>query len=116
MSVAEPIIQTGLLGEAIDHGPVAVFVADDDMCFVAVNQFAADLLGYSREELLALCVADVVAGGDAKRQFADMIVNRAQNGHQIFRHRDGNEIEVEYRASETHVSSLSFYVVVVWPV
>lgn len=29
MGVSEPLIQTALLGEAVEHGPAAVFVADE---------------------------------------------------------------------------------------
>ena len=54
MSVAEPLVQAGLLGEAIDRAPDAVLVADESMRYLAVNQAACRLLGYTREELLAL--------------------------------------------------------------
>ena len=53
MGVSEPLIQTSLLGEAIENGPVAVFVADEHGRYVAVNRAACQLLGYTREELLA---------------------------------------------------------------
>ena len=53
-TAAEPLIQASLLGEAVDSGPVAVFVADEQMRYVAVNEYAASLLGYSRAELLKL--------------------------------------------------------------
>ena len=38
MGVSEPLIQTSLLGEAIENGPVAVLVADEHGRYVAVNQ------------------------------------------------------------------------------
>ena|SRR5436309_15140342 len=63
MGVSEPLIQTSLLGEAIEHAPVAVFVADEQGQFVAVNQAACVLLGYDRGELLQLSVTDVAPEG-----------------------------------------------------
>ncbi|MFL5927202.1 MAG: PAS domain S-box protein [Gaiellaceae bacterium] len=63
MGVSEPLIQTSLLGEAIEHAPVAVFVADEQGRFVAVNQAACVLVGYDRGELLQLAVTDISAGG-----------------------------------------------------
>ena len=57
--VSEPLIQASLLGEAVEHGPAAVFVADENGRYVAVNQAACALVGYSREELLSMRVADV---------------------------------------------------------
>ena len=62
MGVSEPLIQTSLLGEAIEHAPVAVFVADEQGQFVAVNQAACVLLGYDRGELLQLSVTDIAPG------------------------------------------------------
>ena len=52
MSVSEPLVQSILLGDAVEHAPVAILVADDEMRYVAANQYACELLGYTREELL----------------------------------------------------------------
>ena len=48
MPAAEALIQTALLGEAIESGPALVFVADEEMRYIAVNQFACDSLGQIR--------------------------------------------------------------------
>ena len=40
MGVAEPLIRATLLAEALDNGPVAVFVVGDDFRHIAVNQYA----------------------------------------------------------------------------
>ena len=61
MPAAEALIQTALLGEAIEAGPALVFVADEQMRYIAVNQFACEALGYTREELLALAACADVA-------------------------------------------------------
>src|SRR5687768_13482437 len=52
VGVAEPLIQATLLAEALENGPVAVFVVGDDLRYIAVNQYACTLLGYTRAELL----------------------------------------------------------------
>jgi hypothetical protein len=36
MVVSEPLVHATLLGEALEHGPVAVFVFDEDLRYVAV--------------------------------------------------------------------------------
>ena len=113
--VAEPLIQASLLGEAIDHGPVAVFVADDDLRYIAVNEFACALLGYSREELLRLRVSDVVTGREAADQ-ADFVAHGARDGETRLVHKDGSEIAFAYRASETTVAGMRFSVAIGWPV
>jgi PAS domain S-box-containing protein len=113
--VAEPLIQASLLGEAIDHGPVAVFVADDDLRYIAVNEFACSLLGYSREELLGLRVTDVAQDGEAA-EYADFVAHRARDGESRLVCKDGTEITIAYRASETTVAGMRFYVAIGWPV
>jgi|SRR5947207_620474 PAS domain S-box-containing protein len=70
MGVSEPLIQTSLLGEAIEHAPVAVFVADEQGQFVAVNQAACVLLGYDRGELLQLSVTDIAPERAVGEQFS----------------------------------------------
>jgi PAS domain S-box-containing protein len=111
--VAEPLIQASLLGEAIDHGPVAVFVADDELRYIAVNEFACSLLGYSREELLGLRLTDVARDGDA--QDADFVAHGTRNGEWRLVAKDGTEITIAYRASETTVAGMRFYVAIGWP-
>lgn len=113
--VAEPLIQASLLGEAIDHGPAAVFVADDEMRYIAVNEFACDMLGYTREELLALRVDEVARYPEAEAEFAEVVAHRARAGLSSLSRKDGGKVAVEYRASETTVAGMRFYVSVCWP-
>jgi PAS domain S-box-containing protein len=112
--VAEPLIQASLLGEAIDHGPVAVFVADDDLRYIAVNEFACTLLGYTREELLDLTVTEVARDGRTGEQ-ADFVAHATRDGRTRLVRKDGTEVEIAYRASETTVAGMRFYVAIGWP-
>ena len=109
--VAEPLIQASLLGEAIDHGPVAVFVADDDLRYIAVNEFACSLLGYSREELLGLSVNEITRDGSGQ----DLVAHGLRDGSTHLVAKSGTEIAVAYRTSETTVAGMRFYVVIAWP-
>jgi PAS domain S-box-containing protein len=115
VSVAEPLIQSTLLGEAIDGGPAAVFVADEHGRYVAVNRYACELLGYTREEMLALSVADVGVSADAAQEFAEVVAHRLHAGTSELMRKDGSSVEIEYRAGETKAAGMSFYVVVGWP-
>jgi PAS domain S-box-containing protein len=113
--VAEPLIQASLLGEAIDHGPVAVFVADDDLRYIAVNEFACTLLGYSREELLGLRLTDLAPDGEARLDHPDFVAYRARDGQTRLLRKDRTEVTIAYRASETTVAGMRFYVAIGWP-
>jgi PAS domain S-box-containing protein len=115
MGVSEPLIQTSLLGEAVDQGPALIFVADEDMRYVAVNQRACDLLGYTREELLALRVPEVAPGPEAAKRFARIVAEGKLEGIEQLRRKDGSELVLRYLASETRIAGITFYVSIGWP-
>ena len=110
MPAAEVLIQTALLGEAIESGPALVFVADEDMRYIAVNQFACDVLGYSREELLALEVSDVAQEPSAGVEYDEMLVRGVRHGTAVLTRKDGSTVEFFYRAAKTTVAGLTFFV------
>ena len=110
MSIAEQLIQTGLLGEAVDAGPALVFVADEEMRYIAVSLSACELLGYTRDELLALRVTDVARETDAPAQFDEMLARGFRHGTALLTRRDGSEVEFIYRAGQTRVAGMLLFV------
>jgi PAS domain S-box-containing protein len=112
MVVAETLIQTSLLGEALDSSPALVFVADEEMRYVAVNQTACELLGYTRDELLALSVPDVARAPDSSMQYDEMLVRGKRNGVSILTTKDGRELEYHYAASRSTVAKLDVFIAV----
>ena len=59
-------MQQGLLYEAWDQAPALVFVADENMHYIAVNRTACETLGYTRDELVSLSVTDIAVAPDAR--------------------------------------------------
>jgi PAS domain S-box-containing protein len=110
MSVAEPLIQASLIGEALDGGPALIFVADEDMHYVAVNALACAMLGYSREELLEKRVTDICRYDDAPEEFASMIGARTLEGQATLTRKDGSSFTIRYMANETRMAGMPFYV------
>ena len=115
-TAAEPLIQASLLGEAVDSGPVAIFVADEQMRYVAVNAYAAEMLGYTRPELLGLRVTDVVQTPDATEHFDEVIAHRQRDGIAVMTRKDGTVFQLGYRARETTVAGMPLYVSVGWQI
>lgn len=107
MSVAETLIQAALLGEAVDNGPAPVFVADENRRYVAVSRAACDLLGYTREELLALRVDDVAP--DVPR-WEEMRANGSIVGTADLKRKDGTTVAFSYVAGATVVAGMPVYV------
>ncbi len=115
MNVAQPLIQAGLLGEAIDPGPALVFVADEDMRFVAVNEAACAALGYGREQLVGMRVTDVAADPAAAETYARIVAAGVGGGSMELVRSDGSALSVEYRSSRTTVAQLTLYVSIAFP-
>ena len=110
MGAAEALIQTALVGEAVDAGPALVFVADDEMRYVAVNRCAAETLGYTREELLQLRVTDVARDTTSPAQYDELLARGSRAGVAVLTAKDGRELTFEYRATQTKVAGLEMFV------
>jgi PAS domain S-box-containing protein len=115
MPVAETLVQASLLGDAVDVGPALVLVADDEMRYVAVNQTACSVLGYTREELLALDVTAVATNPDAPAEYASLMAEGHRHGVAELRAKDGTLHTMRYRAGETTVAGMRFYVAILFP-
>ena len=112
---AETMMQSVLVGEALDAADYVVLVADRWMHYVAVTRAAAELLGYSRDELLALRIPDVVVESNAEELFEEFLRVRAQRGTVTLRAKDGREIVCTYDAREASLGGLPLYVSVLTP-
>jgi PAS domain S-box-containing protein len=110
MPAAEVLIQTALIGEAVEGGPALVFVADEQMRYIAVNRFACESLGYTREALLALRVGDVARDPEAPGEFDEMLASGSRRGTTRLTRSDGSTAEFFYRAAKTTVAGLMFFV------
>ena len=116
MTVADPLIQATLLAEALENGPVAIFVLGDDLRYVAVNRLACELLGYEREELLGLTARDIAPDVNVDEVLLHVIRDGRRNGRSTLRRKDGDPVVVEYRATETSVAGVPFFVSACWHV
>jgi PAS domain S-box-containing protein len=107
MGVSDRFVQVSLLGEAVDHGPSAVFVADEEGGYVAVNQAACALLGYTREELLELKVPDVAENGG---RWAELLGSDTLSGTTELIRKDGSRVAFTWVAGRTTVAGMPVFV------
>src|SRR6266516_4407451 len=116
-SRSEPLLQISLLGEAVEHAPVGVFVFGEDGRYVAVNSYACELLGYERSELLERRLGELSASPeDALRTYRAVADGeRAEDTTHVVR-KDGTEAELRFRGRETTIGGLTFYIGIAWPV
>ena len=111
---SEPLLQMSLLGEAVEHAPVGVFVFDDEGRYVAVNAYACELLGYSREELLARRLGDLAARPTTIDEYRAAIAGGDAAGVTRARRKDGGEVDLRFRARETSIAGMTFYIGIAW--
>ena len=112
---AHGLIQPTLLGEAAENVPLAICVADDEMNFVAANPAACELLGYTREELLAAKVSDVAPDPAADENWKTMLARGRLSGQGPMRQKDGTKVDVDFWAYKTRVAQMSVYVAFIRP-
>jgi PAS domain S-box-containing protein len=112
LSLTAPMIQQSLLGQAVDTADVLVFVADDEMRYIAVNQHACDVLGYTRDDLLRMTVEDLSADVEAHAQYQELITAKGRRGVSSLRCKDGTLLQFRYTATETRVSGLPYFVTI----
>ena len=110
------LIHSVLVGEALEPGPVAVFVFDAEGRYVTVNRFACELLGYERSDLLSRCVGELSAHTPA---VAISLYRRAiatgEEETTAVRHADGSIVKLRFRASATRVAGMPVFVGAAWP-
>jgi PAS domain S-box-containing protein len=87
-----------------------VFVADEQMGYVAVNARACELLGYEREELLAMRVPDIAVAPSAAAEYGEMVAAGARVGVAPIRAKDGRLFDLSYSASEIQVRGRRLFV------
>ena len=110
VNATQSLIQASLLGEAVEHGPAAVFVADETGRYVAVNQAACSLVGYTRDELLAMSVADLLPPGASLERWQQIAGQRSISGSASIRRKDGSLVTFTYVAGGTTVAGMPVYV------
>jgi PAS domain S-box-containing protein len=112
---AADLVQQTLLGEAVEECPAAIFVLDDAGHYLAVNRYACDLLGYAREELLALHPRDLVPDSDVDAALATLVQEGSLAGRALVRAKDGRTIPMTYRSCATHTGGTEMWICVAFP-
>src|SRR5258705_7006771 len=103
-------IQQFLLYDAIDTSPALVFIADDEMRYLAVNNTACAVLGYSREELLSMRVTDVVVSAEAPTLYQRMMDDESQQGDVDLLTKDGAQLPFIYEAAQAHIAETRYWI------
>ncbi|MBW3632176.1 MAG: PAS domain S-box protein [Chloroflexi bacterium] len=92
----------------------AILIADADGCYLDANPAATALLGYEREELLQMRVADLVAGEPEwiATEYARYQEEGSWRGELELRRKDGSTVPVELGATVVALPTGSTYLAV----
>jgi PAS domain S-box-containing protein len=108
-------VQETLLGEALEHAPIAAIVLDETGHYLAANRTACRLTGCTREELLELGPSDFAAEPEkVPAKLEEMASGRLVCGSTRMRRKDGSLIPIEYRVGATRSGGLPYFVLVFW--
>jgi PAS domain S-box-containing protein len=111
----QDLVQETLLGEALEHGPVAAIVLDEEGRYLAANRLACRLSGYTREELLAGGAAALVFDRARLKTAMELMASGdLHSGTAVLKRKDGTALSCEYRVGETRSGGMPFFVVVFW--
>jgi PAS domain S-box-containing protein len=109
------IVRAVVLGEAVVHASIAVFVADESGSHIAVNDRACELLGYGRDELLGRTVQDIVPGAQELERYRELVERGELAGTGKMRRRDGRVLDVDFVSCSTRIGNETVYVGFVTP-
>jgi PAS domain S-box-containing protein len=112
------ILHQALLGEALMSGDSALFVTDDEGRYLAANDSALALLGYTREELASINARDVSTRTDDE---IDEVFAMLKRDHSVqrtarFRRKDGVVGTIAYVGVESKVGGLPVVVAITAPI
>ena len=109
------IVHGTLFGEAVNASVVATLLASDDGQYVAANDEACRLTGYSRSELIKFRTGQL-AGDNTSRHIYEAITQRRElEGVKTVRRRDGRLVRCQYLAVPTRVALTPHYLLMLRP-
>jgi PAS domain S-box-containing protein len=100
-AASNALVQSTLLGELLEHANVGALAADSGR-YIAANEYACELTGYERSELIGRPVGD--------------LCRRRGSGVIALGRKEGGEIEVSYRVVDTSLAGILVTLGLFWPV
>ena len=112
------ILHQALLGEALMTGDSALFVTDDEGRYLAANDSALKLLGYTREELAAINARDVSTRSEEEIAEVYAMLKRKHSLQERprLRRKDGVTGTIEVVVVESKVGGLPVVVSITAPI
>jgi PAS domain S-box-containing protein len=110
------LVQETLVRDILYESEVALLVVDDTMRILVANKAAADLSGYTAEELTRLQSWQITGDPEQSARNAKRVHLGGRLASQsTVRHKDGHVIPCSYFAWEVRVAAMPFIAILLWP-
>jgi PAS domain-containing protein len=100
-AASNALVQSTLLGELLEHANVGVLAADSGR-YIAANEYACELIGYDRAELIGRPV--------------DKLCQQRGSGVTSLGRKDGEAIQVSYQVVDAKLAGIPVKLGLFWPV
>lgn len=110
----DTVLHSTLLGDAMQNVSVAALVADERGQYIAVNEAACTLTGYSRKALTRFRAGELSADDSSRQIYENVMQGRKLRGRKLVRREDGSVIDCHYWAMPTTVATLPYFVLLLW--
>jgi PAS domain S-box-containing protein len=115
-SSVESVLNATLVAEAWTNADLAMLVVDDEGRYIATNDRAVQLTGYTHQELTGLRAGRDLAGDEpSTRIYADLARRRRLRGRKLIRRKDGSLVNCRYEGVQTTVASLPYFILLLRP-
>ena len=111
----ERVVHGTLLGEATLAAEVAALLANEDGQYIAVNDEAVQLTGYSRVDLTSAWMGFLGADERSKRLFDAVRRRQRLQGRKLVKRRDGEIVPCRYWAIPTRIAEIPYFLLLLWP-
>lgn len=111
----EDLINQTLVAEAWCNASLPMLVVDDDGNYVATNESACKLTGYTHSELLELRAGQDLAGDEAsKKIYRALERGQRMQGKKLVRRKDGTLVPCRYWGVRTSVGKMQYFILMLW--
>ena len=110
----ERVLHGTLFGEAVGNGEVAALLADERGFYIAANEEACALTGYTRDQLTGFRAGELSADEQSRRIYDKMLGRGRLRGRKQIRRRDGSVVHCHYWGIRTKVARLPYVLLLLW--
>jgi len=110
------MVQGTLLGEAALTAEVAALLANESGQYIAVNDEAVRLTGYTRSDLISVRMGSLGADESSRALFRQISRREKLQGEKLIKRQSGDVVPCRYWAIPAKVTGIHYFLLLLWPV